>query len=233
MAAAYIESAIEASLARLRTDRLDVYFVHHFDEKTPLEETLGALDRLVRKGKVRFIGASNFAAWQVEKALGISVLNDWAPFACIQPMYNLVKRQAEVEILPMAQAERLGVITYSPLGGGLLTGKYGSNFQSVPGRLSTDNIYQRRYGAESMMECAQKLVRFAQERGIHPITLAVAWVMRHPAVTAPILGARDVGQLEPLLAVADFRMTEDLYKALSALSLEPPPATDRTEETNS
>ena len=226
----YIMSAIEASLKRLGTDRIDIYFVHHFDEKTPLEETLGALDDLVRQGKIRFAGASNFAAWQIEKALGISAGQGWSRFECIQPMYNLVKRQAEVEIFPMAQAEKLGVITYSPLGGGLLTGKYAEGRPSATGRLSTDDIYQRRYGDRWMHESVQAFVRLANESGADPVSLAVAWAAHHPAVTAPIIGARNLEQLEASLGSLKVKMTAELYREISALMPTPAPATDRSEE---
>lgn len=229
----YIMSAIEASLKRLGTDRIDIYFVHHFDENTPLEETLGALDELVRQGKIRFAGASNFAAWQIEKALGISASQAWARFECIQPMYNLVKRQAEVEIFPMAQAEHLGVVTYSPLGGGLLTGKYGDDSPRATGRLSTDNIYQRRYGDRWMHESVRAFVRTAKERSLDPVSLAVAWVAHHPAVTAPIIGARDLEQLEASLGALKVKMTAELYREISALTPRPAPATDRSEEVSS
>jgi aryl-alcohol dehydrogenase-like predicted oxidoreductase len=226
----YIMSAVEASLKWLGTDRIDIYFVHHFDEKTPLEETLSGLDDLVRQGKIRFAGASNFAAWQIEKALGISAGQGWARFECIQPMYNLVKRQAEVEIFPMAQAEKLGVITYSPLGGGLLTGKYGEGRPSTTGRLSTDDIYQRRYGDRWMHESVQAFVRLANESGADPASLAVAWAAHHPAVTTPIIGARNLEQLEASLAALDVKMTVELYREISALMPTPAPATDRSEE---
>lgn len=227
----YIASAVEASLKRLGTDRIDVYFVHHFDENTPLEETLGALDDLVREGKIQFAGASNFAAWQIERAFGISAGQAWARFECIQPMYNLVKRQAEVEIFPMAQAENLGVITYSPLGGGLLTGKYGEGRPSATGRLSTDDIYQRRYGDRWMHESVRAFVRLAKETSADPVSLAVAWVGHHPAVTAPIIGARNLEQLEASLGALKVKMTVELYREISALSPAPAPATDRNEET--
>ena len=227
---AHLLSAVDASLARLKTDRIDLYFVHHFDEHTPLEETLGALADIVRAGKVRFLGASNFAAWQIEKALGISALKGWPRFECIQPMYNLVKRQAEVEILPMAQAEQLGVITYSPLGGGLLTGKFTSGFTSAPGRLSTDATYQHRYAGDQNLRTAQAFCRLARDHGLDPVTLAIAWVARHPAVTAPIIGARNLQQLDPALKAMDLRVGDDLYAAVCALMPQPPPATDRTEE---
>ncbi len=138
--------AVEASLRRLDTDRIDIYFIHRFDERTPLEETLRGLDDLVRQGKILYPAASNFAAWQVEKALGLAALHGWAAPAVLQPMYNLVKRQAEAEILPMAQAEGLGVITYSPLAGGLLSGKFGVGKAPDRGRMTEHKIYQTRYG---------------------------------------------------------------------------------------
>ncbi|MGC9400093.1 MAG: aldo/keto reductase [Anaerolineae bacterium] len=226
----HILRAVEESLRRLNTDRIDVYFIHHFDDVTPLEETLRALDDLVRQGKILYPAASNFAAWQVEKALGISAREGWAPFAVLQPMYNLVKRQAEVEILPMAQAENLGVIPYSPLGGGLLTGKYGPDKRPEKGRLVENEMYQVRYGADWVYEVAQVFVDFARARGYDPVALAVAWVGSHPAVTAPIIGARNVAQLEGSLRALEMEMTPELRAEISALSPTPPPATDRTEE---
>jgi len=226
----HIRSSVEASLERLGTDRLDVLFVHTFDPDTPIDETLRALDLLIRQGKVLHTGASNWAAWQIAKALGISVLHELPAFSCVQPMYNLAKRQAEVEILPFARAEGLGVITYSPLGGGLLTGKYGVGKRPERGRLVENDMYRARYGAGSYYETAERFAAYAEERGVHPVTLAVAWVAHHPAVTAPIIGARDVRQLEESLAAADYAMDDEVYAELSALSPTPSPATDRTEE---
>ena len=226
----HVLASIEASLERLGTDRLDVLFLHRFDPTTPIDETLRALDLLVRQGKVLHTGASNWAAWQIATALGISTLHDLPVFSCIQPMYNLTKRQAEVEILPLAAAEGLGVITYSPLGGGLLTGKYGVTQRPDSGRLVENDMYRARYGDDVYFETAERFTAFAQERGVHPVTLAVAWVAYHPALTAPIIGARNVDQLEPSLAAADFTMDDETYAQVSALSPAPPPATDRTEE---
>jgi aryl-alcohol dehydrogenase-like predicted oxidoreductase len=226
----HIFQAVEASLKRLATDRIDLYFIHRFDDRTPLEETLRALDDLVRQGKILYPGASNFAAWQVAKALGISSREGLAPFACIQPMYSLVKRQAEVEILPMAESEGLGVIPYSPLAGGLLSGKYSSGRRPRDGRLLTHKISQTRYGGASNTEVAARFAAFARERGFDPVSLAVAWVAGHPAVTAPIMGARKAAQLRSSLAAADLPMTEALRREISALAPEPPPATDRNEE---
>ena len=226
----HIMRAVEESLRRLQTETIDIYFIHHFDPETPLEETLRALDDLVSQGKILYPGASNFAAWQVAKALGISALHHWARFEVLQPMYNLVKRQAEVEILPMARSEGLGVIPYSPLGGGLLTGKYGVGRLPSEGRLVSNPMYRKRYGDRWVYEVAENFTRFAQEHGYNPVSLAVAWVASHPAVTAPIIGARNVEQLEGSLGSLEIEMTPDLRAAISALSPEPPPATDRSEE---
>jgi aryl-alcohol dehydrogenase-like predicted oxidoreductase len=228
----HILLSVEKSLKRMQTDYLDVYFIHHFDEVTALEETLRVLDDLVRQGKVLYLGASNFAAWQVMKALGISACEGLAPFAVLQPMYNLVKRQAEVEILPMAGAEELGVITYSPLGGGLLTGKYTSSVQPEVGRFLVNKAYQARYNEQWVRETILHFTEFARERGYDPAGLAVAWVGSHPSVTAPIIGARNLSQLEGSLKSLEIEMTPALREEISALSIEPPPATDRTDERN-
>ena len=144
-------------------------------------------------------------------------------------MYNLVKRQAEVEILPLAQAANLGVITYSPLGGGLLTGKYGSERRPESGRLVDNARYADRYGQENNFTTADRFTAFAAELGVKPASLAVAWAMSHPAVTAPIVGARNLAQLEDSLAALDVEMPGDLRDRISLLSPTPPPATDRTE----
>ena len=226
----HLVRAIENSLRRLGTDRIDVFFVHRFDEQTGLAETLRALDDLVRQGKVLYLGASNFAAWQVMKALGGQRAEGWTPFHVIQPMYNLTKRQAEVELLPLAESENLGVLSYSPLGGGLLTGKYGIDQKPNEGRLVENPMYQTRYGADVHYEVADRFTTFAEEHGYDPAALAVAWVAHHPAVTAPIIGARTLDQLEGSLGALDIDMTEDLRAEVSALSPTPPPATDRVEE---
>ncbi|MEJ2292978.1 MAG: aldo/keto reductase [Deinococcales bacterium] len=222
--------AVEASLRRLGTDRLDVYYVHHFDPLTPIDEALRALDHLVQRGLVLYPAVSNWAAWQIEKALGISAREQLARFEVVQPMYSLAKRQVEVEILPMAQAERLAVVPYSPLGGGLLSGKYGTDRRPENGRLIENAMYASRYGGERYLRVADALTAYAREQDVHPATLAVAWVRSHPAVTAPIVGARDVAQLEPSLAAADLVMAPEMRAELSALTPAPPPATDRSEE---
>jgi aryl-alcohol dehydrogenase-like predicted oxidoreductase len=226
----HIMLGVEDSLRRLQTDRLDVYFVHIYDAKTPIEETVRALDALVRQGKILYPAVSNWAAWQIAKALGVSEREGLARYECIQPMYNLVKRQAEVEILPLAAAEEMGVISYSPLGGGLLTGKYGPSARPDVGRLVENPMYMRRYGEAAHYEIAERFAKHANDRGVHPATLAVAWVAAQPAVTAPIIGARNLGQLEASLAATDVQMTPEWRAEIASLSYEPPVATDRSEE---
>ena len=227
----HIQIALEESLRRLNTDRIDVYFLHHHDAETPIEESLRALDDLVRQGKILYPAVSNWAAWQVMKAQGIAARDrGLARIECLQPMYNLVKRQAEVEILPMAANEEIGVIPYSPLGGGLLTGKYAADGRADAGRLIENRMYSKRYGLADYYQSAADFAAHASERGLQPATLAVAWVMAHPAVTAPIIGARNLEQLESSLAALDVAMTPEWYDEISALSPTPPPAHDRLEE---
>jgi aryl-alcohol dehydrogenase-like predicted oxidoreductase len=226
----HMMNALESSLKRLNTDYIDIYFIHHFDDETPLEETLRALDDLVRQGKILYIGASNFAAWQIAKGLGISAKEGWARFECIQPMYNLVKRQAEVEILPLALSENLSVIPYSPIAAGLLSGKYSTPRKPESGRLLENQLYKNRYGENWVYDVAERFADFAKEHGFDPVSLAVAWVAHHPGVTAPIIGARNLQQLEGSLGSLEIQMDATLYAEISALSPEPPPATDRIEE---
>jgi aryl-alcohol dehydrogenase-like predicted oxidoreductase len=225
----HIVAAVEASLRRLGTDRLDFYFVHSFDPLTPIEQTLRALDDLVKQGKILYPAVSNWAAWQIATAQGISAREGLARFELIEPMYNLVRRQAEVEILPLAEAEKMGVITYSPLGGGLLTGKYGAERRPDGGRLVENARYADRYGLESDLQTADAFTALAAELDLAPATLAVAWTMAHPAVTAPIIGARNLTQLEGSLAALEVEMTPELRERISTLSATPAPATDRTE----
>jgi len=226
----HILRAVEASLERLGTDRLDVFFMHRWDQVVPLEETMRALEKLVSDGKVLYLGASNYSAWQIAKGLGISEKNIWPRFDVIQPMYSLVKRQAEAEIFPLALAEEIGVISYSPVGGGLLSGKYGKDIRPDAGRLMTNDEYTRRYGEDWVFDVAEAFSTYAKTNGVHPVTLAVAWAAAHPAVTCPIIGARNLEQLRPSLDAAGFGMGDDQRSDIAALSRTPPPATDRLEE---
>jgi len=227
---AHIMHHVEQSLRRLDTDYIDIYFLHRFHKEPPLDDVMRALDDLVRQGKIRYPAASNFAAWQIAKSNSIAEERGWSAFRCIQPMYNLLKRQAEVELLPMVQSEGIGVITYSPLAGGILSGKYGKKNLEVAGRLKESEPYRKRYAAQSNFDVAQSLGKLAQQRGCHVVSLAVAWVAAHPGVTAPIIGARNLEQLEPALQSLVIDMTPELYKELSSLTPAPALATDREEE---
>ncbi len=230
MSRRHIQMQIERSLKRLKTDRIDVYFLHHFHDDTAIESALRTLDDLVSQGKILYPAVSNWAAWQIARALGISAHEGLARFECIQPMYNLVKRQAEVEILPLAKSEQVGVITYSPLGGGLLTGKYSATQKPDQGRLVDNSMYTKRYGTLSYFEIAERFTEYAKLKGYPPATLAVAWVMAHPSVTAPIIGARNLEQLKSSLAAIEVEMTDEWRSEISSLSSAPPPAHDRLEE---
>ena len=228
----HLVRAVEASLRRLGTDRIDVFFLHRWDDATAPEETLRAVEDLVRQGKVLYPAASNFSAWQTMKALGLAERRGWQPLVALQPMYNLAKRTAEIELLPMAQSEGLAVLPYSPLGGGLLSGKYGAGKRPDAGRIVDNQMYGTRYGADANYELASRFAALAGELGVHPVSLAVSWVAAHPAVTAPLLGARNLEQLAPALAALDVPMDAELYARIAALSPAPPPATDRNEETS-
>ncbi|APB75848.1 MULTISPECIES: aldo/keto reductase [Paenibacillus] len=225
----HIMLEVENSLRRLKTDRIDFYFVHMFDENTPMEETLRALDDLQAQGKILYPAVSNWSAWQIAKAVGISAREELARFELIQPMYNLVKRQAEVEILPLAASEQIGVISYSPLGAGILTGKYGTNKRPEQGRLVEEQRYTDRYADEMNFAVADRFTAHAAERGVKPSTLAVAWAMSNPMITAPIIGARNLAQLEDSLGAVDVEMTPEWRDEISRLSVTPAPATDRGE----
>ena len=225
----HVTKAVEASLRRLGTDRVDILFLHQFDVRTPIDEQMRGLEDLVRSGKVLYPAASNYAAWQTLAALAAQERHGWARLEVLEPMYNLLKRQAEVEILPMAEAHEIAVIPYSPAAGGLLSGKYAGGGADA-GRLRTNQMYQVRYGEEWMHDVATRFAAFCGERGLHPVGAAVAWVGAHPAVTAPIIGARNLDQLRASLDSVSIDMTPSLRAEVSALSRTPPPATDRSEE---
>ena len=226
----HILQAFEASLKRLQTDYIDIYYMHHFDEHTPLEESLRAMSDLVASGKVIYLGVSNFAAWQIMKGLGLSALHSLPAFQVIQPMYNLLKRQAEVEIFPLAQLENLGVIPYNPLAGGMLSGKYLTKKAAEGTRFNENRMYQLRYQDKALEEATARFVAFAKSHGFSPVSLAIAWSASHPAVTCPMLGARTLAQLQECLKATEIHMTQELRKEISHLTAEPPPATDRSDE---
>jgi aryl-alcohol dehydrogenase-like predicted oxidoreductase len=220
--------AAEGSLRRLKTDRVDVLYLHQIDVRTPLEESMRGFEDLVRAGKVLYPALSNHAAWQTQRALDFQERQGWARLQAIQPMYNLVKRQAEVEILPMAQANSIAVMPYSPGAAGLLSGKYSNEKKS--GRIVDNKQYESRYREEWTHEVAAKFAAFCKQLGLHPVSAAVAWVASHPGVTAPIIGARNVDQLQASLDSVKVAMTPELRGEIAALSRTPPPPTDRLEE---
>lgn len=220
----HILQGVEASLKRLQTDYVDVLYLHHWDDETPLEESLGALDYLVRQGKVHYIAVSNFSAWQTVKAIDCARANGFAPVAALQPMYSLVKRIAEVEILPMAAHEGIAVCPYNAIGAGLLTGKYN---RGETGRITVHPMYAERYKDTSYLEIAERFCAHADILGVLPAALAVAWVTSHPAVTSALVGARNVDQLNQVLKSQEIALTPEGREAISALSEAPPLATDR------
>lgn len=226
----HIMKAVEDSLSRLGTDRLDVLFMHRWDNGVPLEETLRALENLVQDGKVLYLGASNYSAWQIATGLGISAKNNWSRFDVIQPMYSLVKRQVESEILPLARAQELGVMTYSPVGGGLLSGKYTKENRPDVGRIVQNPEYGKRYREDWVFEVAENFSEFAKNHGVHPVSLAIAWAAANPDITCPIIGGRHLEQLQPSLDSVNVPMPDDLRAEISALTRTPAPATDRLEE---
>ena len=177
-----LRSQLNESLIRLKQDYVDVFFIHHWDEKTPLEKSLEEIQKLKEEKKFFHFGVSNFAAWQIMKSQAISKINDFPLIEFLQPMYNLVKRQVEVEILPMAISEKLNVISYSPLGGGLLTGKYSQkviNKDNIIGRLDHDEKYKKRYGQEWMKDVSENFIKLSDSLNYNPISLAIAWVSYH------------------------------------------------------
>ncbi len=215
----HIRVGVEASLKRLGTDYIDLYYLHTPDPETPLEETLGALDDLVSAGKVLYVGCSNFWAWQVTRALGVQALHGWGPFVAIQPLYNMANRDVEVELLPMAAELGLGVVTYSPLARGVLTGKYKAGGKPpADSRAARGNVrlLQTEY-REANFELAERLGGIASEAGCTRSQLALAWVMANPLVTAPIIGPRTMGQLQDNLAALEVEITAEIEAAMDEL----------------
>lgn len=221
--------ALEGSLRRLNTDYIDVYYLHNFDTNTSLEETISTLHDFIREGKILYIGVSNFAAWQVMKAQGIIARELLTTISCIQPMYNLLKRQCESELLPMALNERISVFPYSPIAGGYLTGKYLNN-KPDEGRFNTSKMYQKRYEDEQNEIGARKFIEFASDNNYDPVSLAVAWVSGHAGVTAPIIGARNTVQLKPALESISIDMTDELRATISEFTITPAMANDREDD---
>ncbi len=213
----HILKAVEDSLRRLQTDYLDLYQPHAPDPNTPLDETLRALDDVVRQGKVRYLGCSNYPAWQVALALGISAKHAWARFDCVQPRYNLLYREIESELLPLCRDQGIGVIAYNPLAGGFLSGRYQSLEAPPPGtRFSlgkTGELYRDRYWQKTQLDAVQELQKVLAPRRRSLIQVAVAWVLAQPGLTAAIVGASKPDQLDESLAAVNLALEADENEA--------------------
>ncbi len=215
----HIMDAIDASLRRLQTDFVDLYQLHFDDPGVPLDETLGALDDLVRVGKVRYVGCSNFLAYRLARALGRSEVNGVARFDSVQPRYNLLFREFERELFPLCLEEGIGVIPYNPIAGGMLSGKHDRSRAPEEGtRFTLGNAaqtYQDRYWHDNVFDTVDELVKIADEAGIPLPTLAVAWTLRHPAITSPIVGASRPDQLDATIAAVETKLDDDLVDRLN------------------
>ncbi len=220
----HILDAIDASLRRLDTDYVDLYQLHSDDATTPLDETLEALDAIVRAGKVRYIGVSNFLAYRLSRALGRADVRHLTRFVSIQPRYNLLFREIERELLPLAQEEGLGVIPYNPLAGGLLTGKHDRTGAPTPGTRFTlgqaAERYQERYWHDREFDTVEELRTVADAAGLSLTTLAIAWVLANPIITAPIIGASRPEQLADSLKAIEVQLDDHLKQKLDDITAE-------------
>jgi len=225
----HILEACDASLRRLKTDFIDLYQIHRWDFRTPIEETLEALDSLMRAGKVRYLGASSMAAWQFSKALYIAGERGWRRFVSMQNHYNLVYREEEREMIPLCIDQGVGVIPWSPLARGFLAGNRRSGGTGETLRAKTDEIARDMYFRESDFAVAEAAASIARERGVTPAQIACAWILQAPGVTAPIIGATKLNHVKELLASVDIKLTKEEVAALEkpyephpVLGFEPP-----------
>ncbi len=218
----HLIEACEASLRRLQTDHIDIYQLHEWDGQTPLEETLGALDDLVRSGKVRYVGASNFAGWQVMKALGIARASGLPAFVSQQIYLSLQERSAEYEIVPSALDQGLGLLIWSPLAGGLLSGKYRRGQPPPEGsRQAGDSDEPPVYDEDKLYDTIEVLVQIAEGHGVSAAQVALAWLLARPGITSVIVGARTEDQLTDNLAAATLELTPEEQAQLEAASRPP------------
>jgi aryl-alcohol dehydrogenase-like predicted oxidoreductase len=218
----HIMSAVEASLRRLETDYIDLYQLHGYDHNTPIDETLSALDDLVHSGKVRYVGCSNFLTYQLVRAIGRSETLRLARFDSVQPRYNLLFRQIEREMLPFCGEDGVGVISYNPIAGGLLSGKHNASAPPPEGSRFTlgwaGEAYQDRYWHEREFETVEALRKLADQAGVSLVTLSVAWVLANKAITAPIIGASRPDQLDASVAAAEYKLDPDLKQQMDELT---------------
>jgi aryl-alcohol dehydrogenase-like predicted oxidoreductase len=226
----HILSAVEASLRRLNTSYIDLYQVHMWDPGTLLEETLDTLNQLVNSGKVRYVGASNYAGYQLQKAIDLSRQRNWEPFSCLQPLYNLLDRSFEWELLPVCDAEGVGVIPWSPLRGGWLSGKYQRSMSAPPPDTRIEQAAKQgwseswdAYANERTWQVIDTLLAIAEEMENTPAQVALNWLLQKPAVTAPILGARTLAHLEDNLGATGWSLTDEQMQRLDQVSTLPLP----------
>ena len=213
----HLMSAIDASLRRLGTDYVDLYQIHRYDAETPIEETLRALEDIVRTGKARYIGASSMSAWQFAKALYLADRHGWTRFVSMQNHYNLVYREEEREMLPLCREEGIGVIPWSPLARGFLAGNRRESDKGTTARAQTDDIAHRLYYTESDFKIVERVVALADRRGVSPAQIALAWLLHQPGVTAPIVGASKMEQLDQAIAAVDITLTAEDQRELEEL----------------
>jgi aryl-alcohol dehydrogenase (NADP+) len=205
----HLMDAVDASLRRLGMDYIDLYQIHRFDPDTPIEETLRALDDIVRAGKARYIGASSMAAWQFAKMLYVADRHGWTRFATMQNHYNLVYREEEREMIPLCQEEGVGVIPWSPLARGFLAGnRLKAGYGDTP-RAKTDDFAHELYFTEPDFAVAERVAELAVKKGVKPAQIALAWILAKPGVTAPIVGASKLSQLDEAVAALDVRLSSD------------------------
>ncbi|ARP89728.1 aldo/keto reductase [Bordetella genomosp. 9] len=217
----HILESVKASLARLQLDHLDLYQVHGFDPATPIEETLRALDTLVQHGHVRYIGVSNWAAWQIMKALGISERLGLARFESLQAYYTIAGRDLEREIVPLLRSEGVGLMVWSPLAGGLLSGKYDRKGEAQAGSRRTTFDFPP-VNRERAFDCVDAMRAIAEARGVSVAQIALAWLLHQPAVTTVIVGAKRIEQLQDNINATAVRLTDDELAALDRVSALPP-----------
>jgi aryl-alcohol dehydrogenase (NADP+) len=212
----HIFEAIDGSLRRLGTDFVDLYQIHRFDPETPIEETLEALHDVVKAGKARYLGASSMYAWQFAKLLYTQRLHGWTPFVSMQNHYNLIYREEEREMLPLCRDQGIGVIPWSPLARGFLAGNRHRGRRDATLRETYDQYGHELYYAEDDYAVADRVVEVARSKGVLPIEVALAWVLRQPGVTAPIVGASRLEQLEALVAGLKVSLTDEEAAAVEA-----------------
>jgi aryl-alcohol dehydrogenase (NADP+) len=220
-----IMAQIDASLSRLGMDYVDLYQIHRFDYETPIEETLEALNDVVRAGKARYIGASSMYAWQFARMLAVSDRNGWSRFVSMQPQYNLVYREEEREMLPLCKDQGIGVIPWSPLARGFLAGGRAAPKEGNTERARTDDFSPRLYYREADFKVVDAVSEIARARGLSNMQVALAWVLKNPTITAPIIGASKLGHLEEAVSALDVQLSDDEVKALEA-EYQPKPVLD-------